>query len=141
MLLLCMITKPISIALQLLFVSLQLHRKRKNFGSLTKDFNLCFFYTQVEIENLWKLVEKMQLDTTKVERKRGTSSQMESCLRDRLFIMERVESLSQLYRGVLDEVRNNVFNIKFICLILLSIHVFCNLSSGSCISSCVETLC
>jgi hypothetical protein len=48
----------------------------------------------VEIENMWKLVEKMQQETTKVEREKKTSSQMESCVRERLFIMERVESLS-----------------------------------------------
>jgi hypothetical protein len=69
----------------------------------------------VEIENLRKLVEKMQQETAEVERERGTSSQMESCVRERLLIMERVESLSQLYLGGLEEVRNDVFNIKFTC--------------------------
>jgi hypothetical protein len=69
----------------------------------------------VEIENLRKLVEKMQEETAEVERERGTSSQMESCVRERLLIMERVESLSQLYLGGLEEVRNDVFNIKFTC--------------------------
>ncbi len=70
MLLLCMIAKPVSMPLQLLFLSLQLHIKQKNFGNLTKHFNLCFFCTQMEIENLWKLVEKMQQETTKVEEER-----------------------------------------------------------------------
>jgi hypothetical protein len=41
----------------------------------------------VEIENLWKLMEKMQQETAKVEREKGTSSQMESCVCERLFIM------------------------------------------------------
>jgi hypothetical protein len=114
-LLLCIMAKPVSLPLQLLSLSSQLRRKRKSFGSLTKDFDLCFFCTQVEIENLRKLVEKMQQETAEVERERGTSSQMESCVRERLLIMERVESLSQLYLGGLEEVRNDVFNIKFTC--------------------------
>jgi len=75
------------------------------------------------------------------EREKGTSSQMESCVHERLLIMERVESLSQLYLDGLEEVRNNVFNIKFTCLILLSIHAFYSHFSDSCISSCVGTMC
>jgi len=75
-------------------------------------------------------------------RDKGTStSQMESCVHERLFIMERVENMSHLYVDGLEKVHNNVFNINFTCLILLSIHAFCSLFSGSCISSCVGTMC
>lgn len=35
--------------------------------------------------------------------------------RERMLIMERVESLSQLYLGGLEEVRSDVFNVKFSC--------------------------
>ncbi|CAM6042630.1 unnamed protein product [Sphagnum compactum] len=65
---------------------------------------------KVEIENLQKLVEKMQEETEELEKERGIS-QIEG-VRERLLIMERVESLSQLYLGGLEEVRNDVFNVK-----------------------------
>ncbi len=65
---------------------------------------------QVEIENLQKLVEKMQEETEELEKERGIS-QIEG-VRERLLIMERVEGLSQLYLGGLEEVRNDVFNVK-----------------------------
>lgn len=58
-------------------------------------------------------LEKVQEDTEELERERGTS-QMEG-VRERLLIMERVESLSQLYLGGLEEVRTDIFNVKFSC--------------------------
>lgn len=58
-------------------------------------------------------MEKMQDDTEEMERERGTA-QMEG-VRERVLIMERVESLSQLYLGGLEEVRTDVYNVKFSC--------------------------
>ncbi len=55
----------------------------------------------MEIENLCKLVEKMQQETIEVEREKGTSSQMESYIRERLFIMEdqHTTMIFQLFEG------------------------------------------
>lgn len=52
----------------------------------------------------------MQEETEELEKERGIS-QIEG-VRERLLIMERVEGLSQLYLGGLEEVRNDVFNVK-----------------------------
>jgi hypothetical protein len=57
----------------------------------------------VELENVRKLVAKMQEDNEELERERG-SRRMEG-VRERLFIMEKVESLSHMYLGGLEEVR------------------------------------
>jgi len=67
----------------------------------------------VELENVRKLVAKMQEDSEKLERERG-SRRVEG-VRERLFIMEKVESLSHLYLGGLEEVRADVFNVKLRC--------------------------
>ncbi len=61
------------------------------------------FFFQVELENVRKLVAKMQEDNEELERERG-SRRMEG-VRERLFIMEKVESLSHMYLGGLEEVR------------------------------------
>jgi hypothetical protein len=55
----------------------------------------------------------MQEDSEELERERG-SKRMEG-VQERLFIMEKVESLSHLYLGGLEEVRVNVFNVKLSC--------------------------
>ncbi|KAL3691453.1 hypothetical protein R1sor_005104 [Riccia sorocarpa] len=68
---------------------------------------------KVELENVKKLVEKVQEDTEEMERDRG-AAQMEG-VKERLLIMERVESLSQLYLGGLEELRTDVYNVKFHC--------------------------
>ncbi|KAL2622590.1 hypothetical protein R1flu_002795 [Riccia fluitans] len=68
---------------------------------------------KVELENVKKLVEKVREETEEMERDRG-AAQMEG-VRERLLIMERVESLSQLYLGGLEEVRTDVYNVKFHC--------------------------
>jgi hypothetical protein len=68
---------------------------------------------QMEIENVRRLVEKMQEDNADLERERAII-QMEG-VRERMLIMERVESLSQLYLGGLEEVRSNVSNVKTSC--------------------------
>jgi hypothetical protein len=94
-----------------------------------------FFF--LHIGGDWKSMEAYGEDATwdyKGGKDRRTLSQMESYVCERLLIME---NLSQLYLNGLEEVCNNVFNIKFICLIILSSHAFCSLSSNSCISSCV----
>jgi hypothetical protein len=57
----------------------------------------------VELENVRKLAAKMQEDNEELERERG-SRQVEGVW-ERLFIMEKVESLSHLYLGGLEEVR------------------------------------
>ncbi len=57
----------------------------------------------MELENVRKLAAKMQEDNEELERERG-SRQVEGVW-ERLFIMEKVESLSHLYLGGLEEVR------------------------------------
>jgi hypothetical protein len=61
MLLLCMITKPISIALQLLFVSLQLHRKTKEFWKPHQRFQPLFL---LHTSGDWEFVEACGEDAT-----------------------------------------------------------------------------
>ncbi len=61
------------------------------------------FFFQVELENVRKLVAKMQEDSEELEKERG-SKRMEG-VRERIFIMEKVESMSHLYLGGLEEVR------------------------------------
>ncbi len=76
----------------------------------TISFSVFF---QVELESVRKLAAKMQEDSEELERERG-SRRMEG-VRERLLIMEKVESLSHLYLGGLEEVRADVFNVKLSC--------------------------
>jgi len=55
----------------------------------------------------------MQEDSEELERER--SNRWMEGVWERLFIMEKVESLSHLYLGGLEEVRVNVFNVKLSC--------------------------
>lgn len=64
----------------------------------------------MELENVRKLAEKMQEDTEELERERGTSH-----VQERLQRMEKVESLSHLYLGGLEEVHADLFNVKLSC--------------------------
>ncbi len=57
----------------------------------------------MELESVRKLAAKMQEDNEELERERG-SRRVEGVW-ERLFIMEKVESLSHLYLGGLEEVR------------------------------------
>ncbi len=57
----------------------------------------------MELESVRKLAAKMQEDSEELEKERG-SKQVEGVW-ERLFIMEKVESLSHLYLGGLEEVR------------------------------------
>jgi hypothetical protein len=57
----------------------------------------------VELENVRKLIAKMQEDSEELEKERG-SKRVEG-VRERIFIMEKVESMSHLYLGGLEEVR------------------------------------
>ncbi len=61
------------------------------------------FFFQVELENVRKLIAKMQEDSEELEKERG-SKRVEG-VRERIFIMEKVESMSHLYLGGLEEVR------------------------------------
>jgi hypothetical protein len=61
------------------------------------------FFFHVELESVRKLATKMQEDSEELERERG-SRRVEG-VRERFFIMEKVESLSHLYLGGLEEVR------------------------------------
>jgi hypothetical protein len=67
----------------------------------------------VELESVKKLTARMQEDNEELEKERG-SRRVEG-VRERLFIMEKVESLSHLYLGGLEEVHANVFNVKLRC--------------------------
>ena len=67
----------------------------------------------MEIENIKRLVEKTQEDNAKLERNRSIAH-IEG-IQERMLIMERVESLSQLYLGGLEEIRSNVSNVKICC--------------------------
>ncbi len=60
------------------------------------------FFFQVELESVRKLVAKMQEDSEELERERG-SRRVEG-VRGKLFIMEKVESMSHLYLGGFEEV-------------------------------------
>ncbi len=60
------------------------------------------FFFQVELESVRKLAAKMQEDSEELEKERG-SRRVEG-VRERLFIMEKVESLLHLYLGGLEEV-------------------------------------
>ncbi|CAK9235917.1 unnamed protein product [Sphagnum jensenii] len=55
----------------------------------------------------------MQEDSEELEMERG-SRRVEG-VRERLLIMEKVESLSHMYLGGLEEVRADVFNVKLRC--------------------------
>lgn len=68
---------------------------------------------QIEIENIRKLIEKVQEDNVELERTRSIAHT--EGIRERMLIMERVESLSKLYLGGLEEIRSNVSNIKINC--------------------------
>ncbi len=57
----------------------------------------------MELESVRKLVAKMQEDSEELEKERG-SKRVEG-VRERIFIMEKVESMSHLYLGGLEEVR------------------------------------
>jgi hypothetical protein len=57
----------------------------------------------VELESVRKLAAKMQEDSEELERERG-NRRVEG-VQERLFIMEKVESLLHLYLGGLEEVR------------------------------------
>jgi hypothetical protein len=67
----------------------------------------------VELESVRKLAARMQEDSEELERERG-NRRMEG-VRERLLIMEKVESLSHLYLGGLEEVCADVFNVKLRC--------------------------
>jgi len=67
----------------------------------------------VELESVRKLATRMQKDSEEVERE-GGNRRVEG-VRERFLIMEKVESLSHLYLGGLEEVRANVFNVKLRC--------------------------
>jgi len=67
----------------------------------------------VELESVRKLAAKMQEDSEELERERG-SRRVEG-VRERLLILEKVESLSHLYLGGLEEVHANVVNVKLRC--------------------------
>jgi hypothetical protein len=56
----------------------------------------------VELESVRKLVAKMQEDNEELERERG-NRRVEG-VRGKIFIMEKVESMSHLYLGGLEEV-------------------------------------
>ncbi len=60
------------------------------------------FFFQVELESVRKLVAKMQEDNEELERERG-NRRVEG-VRGKIFIMEKVESMSHLYLGGLEEV-------------------------------------
>ncbi len=68
----------------------------------------------MELESVRKLATKMQEDNEELERERGGSMRVEGVW-ERLLIMEKVESLSHLYLGSLEEVRADVFNVKLRC--------------------------
>jgi len=68
---------------------------------------------QAELENIRTGFVKFQEETQDLQRQNVTL-QVEGG-RDRKMIMERVESLSQRYLGGLEEVRGDVFNVKFNC--------------------------
>lgn len=68
---------------------------------------------QGELENVRTGLAKLQEETQDLERQKATL-QVEGG-RERIMIMERVESLSQRYLGGLEEVKADVFNVKFHC--------------------------
>ncbi|CAK9876697.1 unnamed protein product [Sphagnum jensenii] len=78
-----------------------------------KDLKKVEKAVKVELESVRKLAAKMQEDSEELERERG-SRRVEG-VRERLLIMEKVESLSHLYLGGLEEVRADVFNVKLSC--------------------------
>ncbi|CAK9883306.1 unnamed protein product [Sphagnum jensenii] len=78
-----------------------------------KDLKKVEKAVKVELESVRKLVARMQEDSEELERERG-NRRVEG-VRERLLIMEKVESLSHLYLGGLEEVRADVFNVKFRC--------------------------
>ncbi len=67
----------------------------------------------MELESVRKLAARMQEDSEELERERG-SRRVEG-VQERLLIMEKMESLSHLYLGGLEEVRADVFNVKLKC--------------------------
>ncbi len=67
----------------------------------------------MELESVRKLAARMQEDSEELERERG-SKRVEG-VRERLLIMEKVESLLHLYLGGLEEVCADVFNVKLRC--------------------------
>jgi hypothetical protein len=67
----------------------------------------------VELESVRKLAVRMQEDSEELERQRG-NRRVEG-VRERFLIMKKVESLSHLYLGGLEEVRADVFNVKLRC--------------------------
>ncbi|CAM6025460.1 unnamed protein product [Sphagnum balticum] len=78
-----------------------------------KDFKKVEKVVKMELENVRKLAEKMQEDTEELERERGTSHVVG--IQERLLRMEKVESLSHLYLGGLEEVHADLFNVKLSC--------------------------
>ncbi|KAH8969226.1 hypothetical protein BDL97_02G023000 [Sphagnum fallax] len=68
-----------------------------------KDLKKVEKAVKVELDSVRKLAAKMQEDSKELERERG-SKRVEG-VREKLFIMEKVESLSHLYLGGLEEVR------------------------------------
>lgn len=68
---------------------------------------------QVELEDVRTGLAKLQEETQDLELQKG-ALQVEGD-RERIMIMERVESLSQRYLGGLEEVKADVFNVKFHC--------------------------
>ncbi|CAK9277147.1 unnamed protein product [Sphagnum jensenii] len=78
-----------------------------------KDFKKVEKAVKMELENVRKLAEKMQEDTEELERERGASHVVG--VQERLQRMEKVESLSHLYLGGLEEVHADLFNVKLSC--------------------------
>lgn len=70
-------------------------------------------FWQVELGDLRTKLGKVQDETEELEREKEMT--LVGGARERLLIMERVESLSQLYLGGLEEVRQDLGHVKFGC--------------------------
>lgn len=73
--------------------------------------NITLEFCQVEMGDLRTRLGKVQDETEELEREKEMT--LVEGARERLLIMERVESLSQLYLGGLEEVRQDLGNLKF----------------------------
>lgn len=73
--------------------------------------NLTMGFCQVEMGDLRTRLGKVQDETEELEREKEMT--LVEGARERLLIMERVESLSQLYLGGLEEVRQDLGHVKF----------------------------
>lgn len=70
-------------------------------------------FLQVELGDLRTKLGKVQDETEELEREREMT--LVEGARERLLIMERVENLSQLYLGGLEEMRQDVSQVKSGC--------------------------